>query len=205
MKDLSEISKESLADKSKLRPEVRFWLLEKRRELEPSGAWARQSSDLGQICAQRALEKPGVWGVFRPLKFEPSVDWDKLSFSGRGLQWAYPEVQGDQLLWWRPGNKGFYRGSFCEEPVREGAVEVQASELQGLLIPGLAFDQSGTRLGQGQGFYDRTLRKLRSQSSKCVFVGVGFSFQMLPAGQFLPRHNGDEDLDEIWTEQGRFK
>jgi 5-formyltetrahydrofolate cyclo-ligase len=43
-----------------------------------------------------------------------------------------------------------------------------------LLVPLMAFDRSGARLGYGGGFYDRTLRRLRAEP-RAVAVGVGYA------------------------------
>ena len=67
-----------------------------------------------------------------------------------------------------------------------------------ILAPLLAFDRSGGRLGQGGGYYDRTLRILRAAGPVWV---VGFAF----AGQevdFVPMGAHDERLDAILTEKG---
>lgn len=67
-----------------------------------------------------------------------------------------------------------------------------------LIVPLLAFDAKGNRLGYGAGFYDRTLRELRARHE---VLAVGYAF----AGQEVaevPQHEGDERLDMIVTEVG---
>jgi len=70
-----------------------------------------------------------------------------------------------------------------------------------LLVPLLAFDRSGTRLGYGGGFYDRTLARLQSarlQNDGCpLAVGVAYAGQELSD---LPRGPRDRTLDWIVTE-----
>lgn len=65
-----------------------------------------------------------------------------------------------------------------------------------LLVPLLAFDDDGFRLGQGGGYYDRTLAALR-QGGAVQAVGVGFSVQRVDR---LPREAHDQPLDWILTE-----
>lgn len=66
-----------------------------------------------------------------------------------------------------------------------------------LLVPMLAFDKAGFRLGYGGGFYDRSLEELRQ--SKMVFVcGAAFSEQEIDA---VPRDHFDQPLDFLLTEQ----
>jgi 5-formyltetrahydrofolate cyclo-ligase len=65
-----------------------------------------------------------------------------------------------------------------------------------LLVPLLAFDRSGTRLGYGGGFYDRTLARLQS-AGRPLAVGIAYAGQELPE---LPRGPRDRALDWILTE-----
>ena len=65
-----------------------------------------------------------------------------------------------------------------------------------LLVPLLAFDRDGYRLGYGGGFYDRTIAKLRGGRG-ALAVGVAFAAQEVPA---VPRDSTDQPLDWIVTE-----
>lgn len=66
-----------------------------------------------------------------------------------------------------------------------------------LLVPLLAFDGDGYRLGYGGGFYDRTLQALRRRKPVTA-VGIAFAVQECSA---LPRDGFDEPLDWVVTEQ----
>jgi 5-formyltetrahydrofolate cyclo-ligase len=69
-----------------------------------------------------------------------------------------------------------------------------------LLVPMLAFDARGYRLGYGGGFYDRTLEKLRALK-KVVAIGVAYHAQMVdevPIGPY------DAPLDYVMTERESF-
>jgi 5-formyltetrahydrofolate cyclo-ligase len=67
-----------------------------------------------------------------------------------------------------------------------------------LVIPLLAFDARGQRLGYGAGFYDRTLAALRA-SRNIVAVGFAYAGQEVPD---VPHQSSDEPLDWIVTERG---
>jgi len=67
-----------------------------------------------------------------------------------------------------------------------------------LLVPLLAFDARGYRLGYGGGYYDRSLQELRRERS-VLAVGIAYSGQEMPA---LPADSRDERLDWIVTETG---
>lgn len=82
-----------------------------------------------------------------------------------------------------------------EEPAPD-APEIAPSII---LVPLLAFDGEGYRLGYGGGYYDRTMEALRSQPSPPLFVGVGYSMQEV---ELVPTDERDAPLDGILTELG---
>ena len=69
------------------------------------------------------------------------------------------------------------------------------SEVECLIVPALAFDAEGCRLGRGAGFYDRLLAGL---SPKTVTIGLAFSFQVLPQ---IPLEHHDKAVKILLTEK----
>ncbi len=67
-----------------------------------------------------------------------------------------------------------------------------------LIVPLLAFDRSGYRLGYGGGYYDRTLAALRASGGPVLAVGYGFAAQEVAA---VPHDDTDQRLDWIVTER----
>ncbi|WP_460183923.1 5-formyltetrahydrofolate cyclo-ligase [Thermopirellula anaerolimosa] len=78
-----------------------------------------------------------------------------------------------------------------ENPQRQA----RAEEIDLVLIPGLAFDRRGNRLGQGKGYYDRFLLSLRPTAFK---LGLAFECQMV---EDLPRTPRDTPVDAVLTEK----
>lgn len=70
-------------------------------------------------------------------------------------------------------------------------------ELDLILIPGLAFDASGHRLGRGAGFYDRFLNRVRAEESRATTLGIGFDFQVFTD---VPTEPHDHPLDGMVTD-----
>ena len=68
-----------------------------------------------------------------------------------------------------------------------------------LLVPLLAFDAAGHRLGYGGGYYDRAIAALRKRHQNVTCIGVGYSLQCHPR---LPVEPTDMALDAIITENG---
>jgi 5-formyltetrahydrofolate cyclo-ligase len=69
-----------------------------------------------------------------------------------------------------------------------------------LLVPMMAFDRAGYRLGYGGGFYDRTLETLRAKKS-IVAIGVAYAAQEVDS---VPHDSHDQPLDYVVTEKGWF-
>jgi 5-formyltetrahydrofolate cyclo-ligase len=67
-----------------------------------------------------------------------------------------------------------------------------------LITPLLAFDRDGYRLGQGGGYYDRTIAALRAAGSLFV-IGLAYAGQQIARA---PREAHDQPLDAILTENG---
>lgn len=68
-----------------------------------------------------------------------------------------------------------------------------------LIVPLVAFDASGARLGYGGGFYDRTLQRLRARGPA---MAIGFAFSAQCASLPLPQESTDQPLGAIVTENG---
>ena len=66
-----------------------------------------------------------------------------------------------------------------------------------LLVPLMAFDRLGYRLGYGGGFYDRTLEQLRARKT-VIAIGIAYSAQEVEA---VPRGAHDQPLDYVMTEK----
>lgn len=75
----------------------------------------------------------------------------------------------------------------------EGDLWSDYSKIDMAIIPGVAFDTSGNRLGRGKGFYDRLLPAL-----ECHKVGICFSFQLL---NNIPHESHDIKMNYIFTER----
>lgn len=83
-------------------------------------------------------------------------------------------------------------GSFhIEEPTGDDTVDVDEIEL--MIVPAVAFDRKGNRLGRGKGFYDRLLA-----SSKATKIGVGYEFQLFDS---LPAEPHDIPMDMVITQK----
>lgn len=82
-------------------------------------------------------------------------------------------------------------GSFhIEEPTGDNTVPV--TDIEVVIVPGVAFDRKGHRLGRGKGFYDRLL-----EDSSATKIGIGYEFQLVDE---IPTEAHDIKMDIVITE-----
>jgi 5-formyltetrahydrofolate cyclo-ligase len=84
-------------------------------------------------------------------------------------------------------------GSYGIREPREGT-PWEVEEIDLIVVPALAFDRGGHRLGRGGGFYDRFLARRRPSTPAC---GIGYSLQVVDE---LPREAHDQPLDLVVTD-----
>lgn len=83
-----------------------------------------------------------------------------------------PRVNNNNLDIIKYDPKSIMIGSYnIIEPI---GTPIPASEIDLIIVPGVAFDKSGNRLGRGKGFYDRLLHNLSA-----IKIGVGYDFQLI--------------------------
>ena len=94
------------------------------------------------------------------------------------------------------GQLQFQPGPFgIPEPAISTAT-VPPEDLNCVVVPGIAFDRRGTRLGFGKGYYDRFLRRLPATTHVC---GLAFSLQIV---QHVPNMPHDVPMQSLVTERG---
>ncbi len=136
----------------------------------------------------------GYW----PLgdEIDPRPLMAALAASGRGL--ALPVVIGRGLplefRLWYPGDPLEKGGHGTRHPF----ATAHTVWPDVVLVPLLAFDAKGFRLGYGGGYYDRTLAQLRHDGT-VLAIGLAYSVQQVDA---VPAEAWDQKLDKIATETG---
>lgn len=110
----------------------------------------------------------------------------------RGYYPVFPVIQGKEMVtvMWNEDTVFVSNKFGILEPV--GGTEIDVEEIQFVIVPGLAFDEEGHRLGVGGGFYDRFLPKTHA-------LRVGYCFQTQMVRSIEPEEH-DIDMDYICTE-----
>ena len=107
----------------------------------------------------------------------------------RGAQIALPRIAGHGLLTLHLVRDvgDLERGPFGLTQPHETAPAIEPQAIDLAIVPGVAFDRRGHRLGLGGGFYDRLLGALRDPQ---VAVGYGFDEQLVDLVPTLPHDLG---------------
>ena len=179
-------------DKANLRREA----IARRAALGPA-----ERTAAAQIIAERKFPvafAPGtIVSGFSPLKEEidPIPLMRRLADSGAHL--ALPAVAGR-------GQPLIMRAWVFGEPlaagvwgIREPLAQAPAVDPAILILPLLAFDRRGHRVGYGAGYFDMTINALRARKA-IVAIGIGFAAQEIDAVPITPR---DARLDLVLTER----
>lgn len=132
--------------------------------------------------------------LYSPIRNEVDISGLLPAALSAGKRVVYPRVRDTEidfhvitsLTQLHPGGFG------VAEPLAGEVVAVAKIDL--LVVPGVAFDGNGHRLGYGKGYYDRVLARLKKQTA----VGVAYRVQLVDA---LPTEGHDQRLNVLVTEE----
>lgn len=178
--------------------ELRAEALVRRKE-----AFARHGADASRRIAAQGLDFLGIKpdtivSGFAAIRDEINPAALMSWLHAEGFRLALPVMQGRGkpllLRSWTPGDMMAPAAWGIAEPL-DDKPEVDPDVV---LVPLLAFDARGHRLGYGGGFYDRTLNRLR-KSKRIVAVGLAYDEQRVDE---VPVESYDEKLDWVLTPSG---
>jgi 5-formyltetrahydrofolate cyclo-ligase len=151
----------------------------------------------GHVFPVRPTEACKIVSGFFPYQSE--IDTRPLlgKLAGEGWTTCLPIVMGEglplQFRRWLPGEPTI-SGVWGIPRPPDTAPEVEPDVL---IIPLLAFDRKGYRLGYGGGFYDRTLEKLHTRKT-IIAIGVAYAAQEV---DHVPTGEHDQPLDYVMTDK----
>lgn len=163
-----------------------------------AAARARSAAIRDQLLALPAVRDAAHVAVFWPMEKHREVDLRPLdaALRERGARIAYPrcDMEGHRMT--------FHFVDAIESLVvapmgyREPTATMPLAEkLDVVIVPGLAFDDRGHRIGYGAGFYDGALPGV---CPPAVSIGVAFDFQLAAE---IPNTPGDIPVDHIVTDR----
>ncbi|PSP19584.1 MAG: 5-formyltetrahydrofolate cyclo-ligase [Cyanobacteria bacterium QS_8_64_29] len=175
---------------------LRRTLLHQRRSLPAEAVRARSERICQHLAATPTFAQAQAILAYFSTRQEP--DLSPLFECHPDRNWGFPRCVGDRLYWhwWQPGDAcqvGAY--GICEPHPDLPACDPSAADL--ILVPAVACDARGYRLGYGGGFYDRCL----SSPALAAIPTVGIAFDFA-CPQVLPTDPWDRPLSGVCTEAG---
>ncbi|HWH33007.1 MAG TPA: 5-formyltetrahydrofolate cyclo-ligase [Egibacteraceae bacterium] len=166
-----------------------------RVELGAAERAAASAEVCGLLQGMDELQGDGPYLLYAAFGDELSVDALIDALLRRGARVCLPRVDGADLLPCLIGGLGGLAGGWrgVREPAAD-APEIPVESLRAVVVPGLAFDEAGNRLGYGGGHFDRLLARLPGD---VPVIGVAFDVQVLDG---LPAQAHDRPVHAVVTE-----
>ena len=183
-----------VAEKRKLREAMQ----QKRMQLPHASMLSASQSIARQFADHPILAFAPSFAGYRAMRGELDVMEIFKVMERYSKRTALPSVTPEKTLVyreWKLGDPLTRHTLGMEEPLPE-APEITPEII---LVPLLAFDGEGYRLGYGGGYYDRTIEIMRQSAKPPLFFGVGFSMQEV---NLVPTNEQDAPLDGVLTELG---
>lgn len=144
-----------------------------------------------KLLAHPAIMRADVVLLYASLPDEVATGELICRLSAMGKRILLPIVVDGERMEIREyrGERYLREGAFhIKEPVGESFTDYESIDVA--VIPGMAFDRSGNRLGRGKGYYDRFLARL----PHIYIIGVCYDFQLLDE---IPAEIHDRKVDEV--------
>ena len=182
------------SEKDQLRREMR----ERRLALPLETARDAAERAAQAILALPALLAAQVVALYSAFRGELSTWPLAQALRAHGVKLCYPRVRGRQRLldFLEVAHESQLvpsRLGIPEPP--DGSPIMAPSAIDVIVVPGLAFDPHGGRLGWGGAYYDTTL----AAAQRALRVGYAFELQIVP---HVPQNGGDQRVDVLVTENG---
>jgi 5-formyltetrahydrofolate cyclo-ligase len=184
---------QSIAEKRAVRHEMEI----RRRALDAATLASRSVEACRHLRSLPEWDLAGTVALYAALGGE--VDPAVVLPAATGKRLVFPRMEGtrriltfhaasglDALV---PGRHGVL------EPIPDADTAVPLGAIDLFVVPAVAFDTAGRRLGRGQGYYDATLSAARPEA---VRVGLAFDWQVVAA---LAADPWDEGMDVVVTDE----
>lgn len=176
-----------LTDKRKIRQVVRAEIA----KLSAEDKHTLSSQIFSKIGELDEVEQASVVALFISLADEPETAEFIEELLHKKKRIVIPRIEGNEMNFYDI-SEGVAKGAFgIMEPI--ATTLINPSEIDVMIVPGVAFTRSGTRLGRGKGFYDKYLSR---NGFRAKTIGVGYPCQMVVE---LPTEPHDKQLDLIVT------
>ncbi|MBE0569538.1 MAG: 5-formyltetrahydrofolate cyclo-ligase [Deltaproteobacteria bacterium] len=170
------------------------------RDKEGSASSLRVGERVQEVFLGEYPPRPGMAvALYNAVRGEVGTDRIREAYLAAGAELYYPRVAGEGDMEFLPhgDGDGWEKGPFgIPEPLRLPGRRPRTGGFDLVVVPGVAFDRGGRRLGQGLGYYDRFLRRLPEDVPR---VGLATSDQVVSE---VPVDEWDIAVHALATEEG---
>jgi 5-formyltetrahydrofolate cyclo-ligase len=176
------------------REAMRRLLRQRRADLPPDEQATASMAVMARLANLRVLRTAGTVAGYRAVRGEVDIDASLALLIDAGVRVTVPRVEGHAMAFvvWRPQDETVTGAFGITEPTGDDVVPFGDHDV--VLVPLVAFDSAGRRLGQGGGFYDRAIG---TASERPTLIGIAHSFQQVAD---VPTESWDQSLDAVITE-----
>lgn len=178
---------------------LRQFIKQKRNSLSPKALKQNEQQLFLQLIQLSELKQAKTIAAYWPNRGEISLVTALQYWQSQGKQISLPRIRTQQQMTFHPfySHSKLVRNRFgIMEPRCQQTIAINQVDI--VLMPVVAFDHLGNRLGMGGGYYDRALAFMRQQTwrKKPVLIGIAHDFQQL---DFIPTEPWDIPLSLIVT------
>lgn len=148
-----------------------------------------------QFLATADFARAASVALYSPVQNEVGTEMVAAAVISAGKVLAYPRVVGREMEFVRTVDPVMLRPGYLNVSEPCSGQVMLPEEIDLCVVPGVAFDLDGHRLGYGKGFYDRFLSQL---PNGVVRIGFAYDFQVVEA---LPVQSHDQRLSMLITEK----
>ena len=178
---------------------IRKIMLERRNRMSTTEIYKRSRLIQLHILNSPHFLKSDTLGVYFPKGTEVRTEEIIRKGIEIGKKVALPKIESEEIEFYQLYGKSFQEdnlimGKFgIKEPVKIGR---QINKMDLLIVPGIAFDNRGSRIGYGQGYFDRYIVRTKVSFS----LGLGYKFQLVSCS--LPQSSLDQKIGGLSIETG---
>jgi 5-formyltetrahydrofolate cyclo-ligase len=143
------------------------------------------------VAGSKEFASVRIMGAYYAVGSEVRTSFLVNAAKSHGKKVALPRIEGERMVFYEFADGDLVEGRFG---IMEPRPSTPVDNIDLVLVPGVAFDYNGCRIGYGKGYYDRFL-----SMQHCFSMGLAYSFQVIDE---LPRGRFDRKLSSLATESG---
>lgn len=188
----------SAAKKSQIRDAIRTRraMLEDKQIKEYADILAEQFIDTDDKELRKIIGSAQTVAVYSAVRGELPCDGITKFFTDQGRTVCFPKVKGDEMEFYEitDMDSQMTTGAYSIPEPKGNTRKIYPQDIDIMIVPAIAYNDEGLRLGQGGGYYDRYLNQAEAKGKIPYTIGVCYDFQIYSA---LPVEPHDRAVDCI--------